>query len=145
VRLDAERRWLLRFAFAHAQGADEATRAPLNSVDPDKAVVGLGYAAPSGRWGGDVVVTLVDAKEADDVAGNRLATRGYGIVDVLARYAVNERIRLNAGLFNIGDKRYVEWADTAAIGFDAGTGTYPEAARFTRPGMNAAVTLRIDF
>jgi hemoglobin/transferrin/lactoferrin receptor protein len=63
---------------------------------------------------------------------------GYGIVDLLAHVNVSERIRLNVGLFNLTDKSYIRWADTAAIGSDA-------PVRFTQPGFNAGATLRIEW
>ena len=145
IGLGSTRNLSLRIALAYADGTDEATGEPMNSVDPAKAVLGLSYAAPNDRWGGDVVWTLVDAKDASDVSGNRFATAGYGLIDVLARYVVGNRVRLNFGLFNIGDKKYIEWADTAAITFSSASGTYPEAARFTRPGFNAGMTVRVEF
>jgi hemoglobin/transferrin/lactoferrin receptor protein len=134
----------LRLALAYAEGTDEATGQPLDSIDPLKAVAGLRFTAPSERWGGELVLTAVAAKDPADISGTRYATSGYGIVDLLAHYRFGERVRLNLGLFNLGDKRYIAWADTAAIGFSAATQTYPELNRFTHPGLNAGLSVRVE-
>lgn len=128
-----------RFAMAYARGEDRDTGAPLNSVDPLSAVLGIGFEAPDDRWGAEVVWTLVSGKDEADIdeSAPRLASPGYGIVDILAHLHIGQRIRLNAGLFNVTDKTYVRWADTASIGNDA-------PARFTQPGFNAGLTFRID-
>ncbi|MEM1435966.1 MAG: TonB-dependent hemoglobin/transferrin/lactoferrin family receptor [Pseudomonadota bacterium] len=129
----------LRTAIAYADGEDRDRGEPLNTVEPLTAVLGIGYDAPSGRFGGDVRWTLVDAKDESDIDAEnpRLATAGYGIVDLLAYVRFSEQVSLNVGLFNLGDKDYIRWADTGGIGGDA-------PGRFTQPGFNAAATLRIE-
>ena len=126
-----------RLALAYADGEDRAGGAPLSSVDPLTAVLGVGYDAE--RWGGELVCTLVQGKEAADIdpADGRPATAGYGIVDLLAHIELGSRARIHAGLFNLADKTYVRWADTAGIGADA-------MGRFTQPGRNAAITVRVE-
>lgn len=145
VAFGADRQFALRFAAAYADGTDDATGVPLNSIDPLRGVIGFAYSAPTGRWGGEAVWTIVAGKDPGDIDGNRLATPGYGLLDLLAYWRFAERVQLNAGLFNVTDRRYIEWADTAAIAFSAAMGAYPESARFTRPGFNAGVTLRVQF
>ena len=126
-----------RLALAYADGEDRAAGAPLSSVDPLTAVLGIGYDA--GRWGGELVCTLVQGKDGADIdpADGRPATAGYGIVDLLAHIELGSRARVHAGLFNLTDKTYVRWADTAGIGADA-------MGRFTQPGINAAITVRVE-
>ena len=81
----------------------------------------------------------MQGKEAADIdpADGRPATAGYGIVDLLAHIELGPRARVHAGLFNLTDKTYIRWADTAGIGADA-------VARFTQPGRNAAITVRVE-
>lgn len=128
-----------RFAMAYARGEDRDSGAPLNSVDPLSAVLGVGFEAPDDRWGAEVVWTLVSGKDEADIdeSAPRLATPGYGLVDVLVHLDIGQRVRLNAGLFNVTDKTYIRWGDTAGIGNDA-------PARFTQPGFNAGVTFRVE-
>ena len=139
----------VRVAVAYASGED-SSGAPINSINPLTAVFGLGY-APNERWGVDAVWTLVGAKRAGDIDSATAIspisfgddspvaiapTSGYGIVDLLAHVYIGERTSLDAGLFNIGDKAYRRWADSAAIGADA-------PRRFTQPGFNFGATLRV--
>jgi hemoglobin/transferrin/lactoferrin receptor protein len=135
----------VRLSLAYAEGKEAASGTPLDSIDPVKAVVGLNYAAPSERWGGDLMLTLVAGKRSADIAASRYATAGYGLVDVLGFYRIREKVRINFGLFNIGNRDYIEWADTAAIAYDPDTNSYPELRRFTRPGFNAGISLRAEF
>ena len=137
--LDLDNGLTARFALAYANGEDRDSGEPLNSVDPLGAVLGVGYSAPDDRWGAEVVWTVSSGKDEGDIdeSNPRLASPGYGIVDVLGHMKIGQRVRLNAGLFNVTDKTYIRWADTAGIGADA-------PARFTQPGFNAGLTLRID-
>ena len=132
--------FVLRAAVAHATGEDRGTTAPLNSIEPLNAVLGLGYDAPGGRWGGDLICSAAKGKNATDIdpADPRLAPAGYGVLDFMAYVNIGNRTRLNAGLFNLTDKTYIRWADTAGIGGDA-------TERFTQPGFYAALTLRVEF
>lgn len=128
----------LRAALAWARGEDQDSGQPLNTIEPLTAVFGLGYEAPNGRWGAELLWTLVAGKDGSDIDETmpRMATGGYGIVDLLGHLRFTERIRLHLGLFNLTDRTYLRWADTAAIGADA-------PARFTQPGFHAGVTLRV--
>ena len=146
-----------RLAIAYAEGEDRGAgaprtgvesllsalgvgyEAPLSGIEPLTAVLGLGYDAPSGRWSGELLWRLAQGKSASAIAARdpRPATAGYGVVDLLARVDLSRRARLNIGLFNLTDKTYVRWADTAGIGDDA-------LARFTQPGVNGGITLRVE-
>lgn len=150
-------RLAMRASAAYASGKDEGSGEPLNNVEPLTAVIGLGYRAASGNWGADVLWTLARGKDAADVnlgdvgdadastaAPSGLDLRfgpppgGFGVVDVLAHLNIGARMRLNAGLFNVGDKAYIRWADTVGIVADA-------PARFTQPGRNMGLSLRVRF
>ena len=150
-------RLALQASAAYARGKDTGSGKPLNSVEPLTAVIGLDYRPAKGNWGANVLWTLARGKDAADVnrgdvggADTRTAApsgldlrfgpppSGYGVVDVLAHWDIGERARLNAGLFNIGDKAYIRWADTVGIAADA-------PARFTQPGRNASLSLRVRF
>ena len=128
-----------RVAVAYASGEDRGADVPLSATPPLTAVLGLGYAAPGGRWGGEVICTLAQGKDEADIAAAdvRPATAGYGIVDVMAHVDIGDRARLHVGVFNLTDKQYVRWADTVSIVDDA-------VGRFTQPGINGGVTVRVE-
>ncbi|MEM9620489.1 MAG: TonB-dependent hemoglobin/transferrin/lactoferrin family receptor [Pseudomonadota bacterium] len=130
----------LRYSLAYADGEDVQADEPLDTVNPFTAVLGLIYDAPNGRWGGQLLMTLVEGKDASDISSDsdRPETSGYGIIDLLTYVDLTEKISLNVGLFNITDREYIRWGDTLSIGTDA-----PE--RFTQPGFNAGATLKVVF
>jgi hemoglobin/transferrin/lactoferrin receptor protein len=49
-------------------------------------------------------------------------------------------LRLNAGVFNLADVDYIEWADVRGRVVDD-----PLVPYYTRPGRNASVTLHWSF
>ena len=125
---------------------------PLNSVAPLTAVLGIGYDAPAGNWGGEAVWTLVAAKDKDDISNvndismggdqgaDKFAPSGYGIVDLTAYYKPTDSITVNAGVFNVTDKKYFLWNDVRNITVEnAGIN------RYTQPGRNYGVSLKWEF
>ena len=126
-------------AIAYADGENATSSQPLDSVEPLTLVMGLGYDNVEGRWGGSVVWTVVDGKEQSDIdpSSIRKETSGYGTVDLLGYFRFGDNVTVNAGLFNVTDKEYVRWADTIAIDGDA-------VRRFTQPGFNAAINIRVE-
>jgi hemoglobin/transferrin/lactoferrin receptor protein len=129
--------WSGRLSAAWARGDDQVRDVPLNSVDPASAVVELGYAAVTGRWGGQLVATAVEAKrDVNDGAIRLFHTDGYLTLDLLAQVDLGRGLALKAGIFNLTDAEYIEWADVR--GRPAGDPLIPY---YTRPGRSASLTL----
>ncbi|MDX9687690.1 TonB-dependent hemoglobin/transferrin/lactoferrin family receptor [Halopseudomonas formosensis] len=127
----------LRGSLAYARGKDEQTGQPLNSIDPLKGVLGLGYNAPSGRYGGELVWTLVDDKSRiDDSTANQFEPAGYGLLDLHGFLRVADNLTLNAGLFNLTDKQHWHWTDVRGL-----TADNPGLGRYSQPGRHAAMNL----
>ncbi|MDR0227414.1 MAG: TonB-dependent hemoglobin/transferrin/lactoferrin family receptor [Burkholderiaceae bacterium] len=132
---------------------------PLDSVLPRKAIVGVGYDAPGRQWGLNMTGTFVAGKQA--VATNRdsyqnagpalgdattalFRVPGYAIFDLAAYWQVGKNVRLNAGIYNLGDKRYWDYASTRNL--------QPDVARDRRdiellssPGRTFAVSMNVAF
>lgn len=133
--------WSARLAASWTRGEDRVRDVPLNSIDPPRAVLGLRYDADSQRWGGELVVTAVEAKR--DVDRSRVdlyRTDGYATLDLLAHLRFTERLRLNVGLFNLADVAYEEWSDVR--GRTVGDPLLPY---YVQPGFNASATLHYAF
>ncbi len=129
----------LKAAVAYAEGENDETGQPLNSIEPLTGVLGLNYEPSHRNWGANVLLTLVEAKDESDIDNDnpRMATSGYGIADLLAYWKIGKQTQINLGLFNIGDKTYIRWADTLAIGDDS-------PMRFSQPGFNFAASLKVE-
>ncbi|EIC31530.1 MULTISPECIES: TonB-dependent hemoglobin/transferrin/lactoferrin family receptor [Methylomicrobium] len=139
-------------SYAYAEGWNLHTQAPVNSVNPMRGVLGLGYDAAGGRWGIETILTLAAPKKTQDIdfetAGAVFPTAGYGTVDLLAYCRYTDHVTLNLGLFNIFDKRYIEWETARGLGSDphAGLGGPVDIRdRFTQPGINVSASLRVEF
>ncbi|MGL5839722.1 MAG: TonB-dependent hemoglobin/transferrin/lactoferrin family receptor [Sphingorhabdus sp.] len=148
-RIEARSNWGLtgNLAVAYAKGDqfDAANvKTPLQTVDPLKLVAGIGYRAPSGNYGGQLIMTHAARKEESRVAGlcspACFRPESYTILDATAFVRIAERFTLRAGLFNILDKRYIEYADVRGL---ADTSLITDA--FTQAGRNFSASLSVRF
>lgn len=148
VKLDSG--WNARVALAYANGdviAPDGSRTPLDTIDPFNMIAGLGYRAPSGRFGGELILTHNARKGANELEraanGSDLFVRpdASTILDLTAFYAVTERLKLRAGLFNLTDETYALWSDVRGLSVaDARI-----ADAFTRPGRNLSLSASYRF
>ncbi|MGD9597919.1 MAG: TonB-dependent hemoglobin/transferrin/lactoferrin family receptor [Steroidobacteraceae bacterium] len=128
----------VRLAGAWSRGDNRSADAPLNSIEPPQAVVGLAYRAPTRRWGMELVTTVAGRVDrVDHGAGTLFTPGGYTTFDLLADIAVTPRLGVNAGVFNLADRTYWEWSDVSGR-FAAN----PALERYTRPGRTAGATIR---
>ena len=124
----------------------------INSVNPLTGVFGLGY--DQNRYGGLLSWTLVKRKDrvdsthfkSPDGSSSQFKSPGYGVFDLSGYYKVTDDVTLNAGLYNLTDKKYWNWDDVR--GYDS-TGEAAQTApanlnRLTEPGRNFAVNLVWD-
>lgn len=133
--------WRVKFSAAYARGKNRVTDAPLNSVDPLKAVLGIAFEPQGGRWGVELAGTAVRRKsQVDQSTGPAFIPPGYFTLDLLAHADLGERLRINAGVFNLTDKKYWDWADVR--GRPAGDAVID---RFTRSGLNAGASATVRF
>jgi len=134
----------LTFAASYAEG-DQVTpagRGPLETIDPLRLVAGLSYAAQSGNWGGQAIVTYSARKDASDVATPATAFRpdAFTILDLTAYWNVTDAATMRAGIFNVTDEAYFWWSD--ARGLSAGSTTRDA---YTQPGRNFSVSVAYRF
>ncbi|MHA4835739.1 TonB-dependent hemoglobin/transferrin/lactoferrin family receptor [Sphingopyxis sp. MSC1_008] len=129
-------------------------RVPLQSIDPLKLVAGVGYRAPDGRFGGQLIMTHSGRKEESrtvgvdnlgrptTVCGGSTCFRpdSFTILDATAFLRVMDALTLRAGVFNILDKKYSWWSDVRGL---ASTSLVTDA--YTQPGRNASVSLSFRF
>lgn len=143
--------WNARFAMAYANGdiiAPDGSRTPLDTIDPFNLVAGFGYREPSGRFGGELILTHNGRKEKgelerDAITGADLFVRpdASTIADFTAFLAVTDRLKLRAGIFNLTDEKYALWSDVRGLRVnDAGI-----LDAFTRPGRNLSVSASYKF
>ena len=127
--------WSLRFAAAWSRGDDETADVPLDSIDPPTATLGIAYERD--RWGTELAGRFVDGK--DRVSDPALYRQpGYGVLDLYAHWAFAPGARVDAGVFNLIDRKYTAAGDVPLV-FATGT----NLDRYTSPGRNLAVSLSV--
>ncbi len=139
ARFAFSERWRARASVAYARGDNQTASTPLDSVDPLTAVAGLGYDAASGRWGGELLLTLVGEKNRVSSA-NHVRADAYQVVDLIGRFNISDTARLRFGAFNLTDELYARWINISGFSEDAVSSI--ENAR--QPGANFRIGLHID-
>ena len=129
---------------------DGAGEVALASVDPIKVVLGLKYDDPNDRFGGQVIGTWSDRKDAADTDAlgcyNADPELGcyvgddFAILDVTGYWNLSERVTARIGVFNVFDETYSWWSDVAGV---SNTSLVKNA--YTQPGRNVAVSLALRF
>lgn len=154
------------WALGYSQGKSKSYYAgdkwvDLDTVQPAKAIVGVGYDAPNKAWGMNLTGTFVKSKQAE--ATNRLSysnnpgteltdskaelfrVPGFARFDVSGYWRIHKNVRLNFGIYNLADKRYWSYSNTRSLQ----PGTSPLDRRqldlSTQPGRTYAVSLSASF
>lgn len=121
-------------AIGYNQGKSKSSYAgdgwvELDSVLPVKGVISMAFDDPQKRYGASITATFVKGKQAIDpvrqnypnsdktfdefAAKNEksyMRVPGYSIVDLTAYYNVTKNVNINAGIYNLTDRKYWEYA-----------------------------------
>ncbi|HJU38722.1 MAG TPA: TonB-dependent receptor, partial [Tahibacter sp.] len=149
--------WLLRAAWSHNDGETKDGR-PLDSINPDRGVVGLSWQGLGDRLRVTGNVTHALAKKRGDVniepdvfgvVAEPFLSDAYTVVDVFGSLRVNEHLRVNAGVYNLFDERYYQWARirnvTRGDFYLYGYATDYGIGRYSEPGRNVRVNVNVTF
>lgn len=133
-----------RLAISYAKGNSfDGTGAgtPLDTIDPLKLVAGLGYDAPGGRFGGQLIATHAAEKEISAVSSITLYRPGaFTILDATAYARLGQALTARVGVFNLTNARYAWWSDVRGL---AASSTVTDA--YTQPGRNVSASLTATF
>lgn len=124
--------WVLDLSAAYAHGDDLERDVPLDSIEPTRAVLGLRYEDPAERFRFGVFTTAVAGKRrVDTTRPDPLRIDGFVSVDVTAGWTISDTWRVDAGVFNLNDASYYEWADVRGH-----AASDPLLELYRRPGRN---------
>jgi hemoglobin/transferrin/lactoferrin receptor protein len=126
---------------AYSRGESKQTRQPVNTVDPLRMVVGFAYESGD-VWNAQLALTVVDRQDRIDstaAVSEFFEAPGYATVDLLGEYNFSDKASMNVGIFNLTNRQYWEWGDVAGRELND-----PALNRFTRPGINASMSLRYE-
>lgn len=146
--------WSVPFAYGQADGEDDNTGNPLNSILPSRTNIGVRY--EQGNWLVGLDVAHRAGKSASDA--NVLvapASRGRPAVyqflpdssttlDLYGQWTFKrsngKEVRLSAGIENLTNEKYWRWGDVVGV---SRTSAILDA--YTQPGRSFNVKLSIDF
>lgn len=149
--------WLLRAVASHSEG-EQKDGSPLDSINPDRGLLGLSWQGLDDRLRVTGNVTHALAKKSGDVnpasdifgaAAEPFLSDAYTVVDLFGSFRLNEHLRVNAGVYNLFDEEYYQWArirnvtrgDFYLYGYATDTGI----GRYSEPGRNFRVSLTWTF
>ncbi|WP_028115392.1 TonB-dependent receptor domain-containing protein [Ferrimonas senticii] len=157
--IEAQAQWWLDFiaeglalnlAAAYSDGENRTEDQPLNSIVPLNATVSLSYLDPQDRFGGSIDGRFDASKDRDNVADafdgftdseiDPYQTAGYAIIDLNGHYNITPQVTLRGGIFNLLDKKYIQWIDVAGI--EAGRSNID---RYNQPGRYVGASLSYQF
>jgi outer membrane receptor protein involved in Fe transport len=89
----------------------------------------------------------VGAKKKEDIAGataNTYAPSAYTIINARGQYKASKQLNLYAGINNLFDKKYIDWANISSSGLTQ-TGSSAASDYHTSPGRNFFVSMNYSF
>lgn len=136
VRLAPELR--LRASYAVIRGHDTTgdEELPLSSIAPDQGAIGLDYTRAGNRWGGSGLVRLASSQTAARAGEGMFAPDGYAVVDLFGWVSLRHDVTLRAGVLNVADATYYEWANVRGRADGSSV-----ISRYTSPGRTGIVSL----
>jgi hemoglobin/transferrin/lactoferrin receptor protein len=133
--------WSLQTAAAWSRGEDRDSGAPLDTVDPLTATLGLAFERED--WGGGLAGRFVGRRDRLRPApdGSRyFQSPGHAVLDLYAHWRFAAGARVDLGVFNLADRKY--WPSGSVPLVAAGGATVD---RYTAPGRNLAASLSLDW
>lgn len=133
--------WSLRGAAAWSRGEDRTRGEALASVDPLTATLGIGF--DRDVWGAELVGRFVGRRDRlpTPPAGSAyFESPDHALLDLYAHWSFAPGTRVNAGVFNLADRKVWQAGLVPVIAANSAT-----LDRYTAPGRNVAVSLSVDF
>ncbi|MGP1627646.1 MAG: TonB-dependent hemoglobin/transferrin/lactoferrin family receptor [Aggregatibacter segnis] len=135
---------------------------PMNAIQPKTAIYGVSYAHPDEKFGLDLYVSHVSAKNAEDTynmyhkeEGKKETTikwrsDAYTTIDLLGYIKPIKNLTLRAGVYNLTNRKYITWDSARSIRpfgtsnmINQNTGL--GINRFYAPGRNYRLSMQLEF
>ena len=128
--------WSLRAAAAWARGDNRTDDEPLASVDPLTATLGVAYRTDA--WGAELAGRFAGRHDRLPPleGGEYFEAPGHGVLDLLAHWEFAPGAKLNAGVFNLADRRYFDLGGMGLVSRDSST-----LDRYTAAGRNLSLSV----
>jgi hemoglobin/transferrin/lactoferrin receptor protein len=140
--------WLFKAGYVRTSGSETTLAGvdqAINTVQPERIILSADY--HQGTWGAATTLKYVGAKKQEDIAGataNTYAPSSYTIINARGQYKANKQLNLHAGINNLFDKNYIDWANISSSGLTH-TGSTAVSDYHTSPGRNFFVSMNYEF
>ncbi|WP_229256522.1 TonB-dependent hemoglobin/transferrin/lactoferrin family receptor [Duganella lactea] len=143
----------INLAAGASKGTAENTRtgkeADLASVQPYKANASFAYDDPR-RGGAAFTASTARGKRAagDVISGSTTPlfdVPGYTVYDLTAYWHLNQHMTLSGGIYNLGDRKYWDYAAARTLVAGTTSATLADIERQARPGRNYAFNLKVIY
>lgn len=133
-----------------AENTSTGKRGDLPSVLPYKANASFAYDDPGQRGGAAFSASTVRGKRgASDVIGGTSGTTFYvpgnTVFDLTAYWNLGKHVVLSGGIYNLGDKKYWDYASSRSLPVASTAATLADIERQARPGRNYAFNLKVIY
>ncbi|MCP4274694.1 MAG: TonB-dependent hemoglobin/transferrin/lactoferrin family receptor [Gammaproteobacteria bacterium] len=124
-----------------SKGRDKMADLPLNSIDPEQLLLGINWLSPDQKWSIFLYSTIVAGKDdVDETIGELFKPDGYGIVDLIGNYQINDSTSISFAINNLTDRKYWQWSAVGGMLVDD-----PIIESLSAPGINGSVQLRFHW
>jgi hemoglobin/transferrin/lactoferrin receptor protein len=140
--------WLFKAGYVRSSGSETTlagVNQPINTVQPERIILSADY--HQGIWGVATTAKYVGAKKQEDIAGansDAYASSSYTIINTRGQYKASKQLNLYAGINNLFDKKYIDWANISSSGLTQ-TGSTAVSDYHTSPGRNFFVSMNYEF
>ena len=140
--------WLFKAGYVRTSGSETTLAGldqPINTVQPERVILSADY--HQGTWGAATTIKYVGAKKQEDIAGattNTYAPSSYTIINARGQYKASKQLNLYAGINNLFDKKYIDWANISSSGLTQ-TGSAAASDYHTSPGRNFFLSMNYEF
>ncbi|PIE48203.1 MAG: hypothetical protein CSA42_00215 [Gammaproteobacteria bacterium] len=145
--------WFVRGSVSYAKGTRDKSNfsqwVPPSSLDsnwsttePLQGVIGLGY---DNEKIGVNLNCFMSKPYQQDFHLEDLDTPGFAVFDITGWWKLSEKIEINAGIYNLFDKKYWQGIDLTAVDVGISQLSDIHIEKYTMPGINFNVGLKIHF
>ena len=138
---------MVRGSYARIDGAEIfkdvavpalAQETPLGEIAPNEGVLGLRYVRPSGLWGSELSVRLVESYQHG--SEEQFAPQAYQVVDLVGFVSLVEGLTFRVGLLNLTGSKYFEWWNVRGR-----LPNDPVIDRYSSPGISVVGSFGYDW
>ncbi|CUI06744.1 TonB-dependent hemin, ferrichrome receptor [Janthinobacterium sp. CG23_2] len=137
---------------SHGKARDNSTgkEGELASTLPRKASATIAYDAPGDAYGLSLSAVATAGKlpasdTVGDISTRRFRIAGATVADLAAYWNIGKHVKLHVGIYNLGDKRYWDYASSRTLAAGVDAATLADIERQARPGRNAAAMLAFQY